>query len=737
MNKQESQQEAFRNIHDILKTIPNNNKNEYIVRIEEIIQNLVERSVIDISVPRIDPALLFDSPTIDDSNINVENEPGRKSEWGLDDCMTHYMEPKIANFYLAKHATEIIPDNEDGNISDYILRIINWYAPEMMQNNAIYTQGCEVFSYVMLLWELAFQKIPYEKMSKEEIVAHVTNGRRESSPDPRFYVLEFLNIQRKYLRIIVEGWDNKPEKRIRMDEILLRFSDIEADLNKLEKIDSGSVCSTPDGSIPHHRRHSILVPNLESVDNVYIPYNMKKSLEIDSGSDNETSDKPLNSIKTETIKEPNETLDLMETNDVNGTRQSRQSRPSSMLEIPDLRISFDDAKSRPSSMSFEDVIRSRPSTMSFDDVYETKPRQSNISIKSSDYISDEGEPSDICEKADNDPIPSETPSSQNLQNLQDVPSSISKELTHGLIINTEKKLLTAAPTCAFTSKPRMKVLDTIKFQAKLIHSSTFLLENHIESTKLDLNWISDADYLNNISQVDSVYLEIKYPKAEISFEKGSIKPSKEFTGAIQNALDHKNPYRELIKVFEKFGHFLPSKVILGDKLYSISKLPSVNIKSTDPKPINKEFETIDDFSPECTDYNNIIIQWENCIKSHNIDSSSLTSMDGNAVKRVMIKEWATSCIKRSYDSLNIIGWEGLYPLYEILNSYLCQEVKLCLGNDEQSISSGVKEKVLKSGVISIKSSQFKYRVNFDSSLESTNYQIFGKVLKQDDTQYEN
>ncbi|CAG8543627.1 5055_t:CDS:2 [Dentiscutata erythropus] len=786
--------------------------------------------------------------------------------------MTHYMEPKITNFYLAKHVTEIGHDNEDGVISDYILRIINWYAPEMMQNNAIYTHECEIYSYVMLLWELAFQRVPYEKMSTEEIVTHVTNGRRES-PEPPFYTLEFLNIQNKYLRIVAEGWVVNPEKRIRMDDILLRLSSIEADFTKPKRNNSGSVHSsdqldqrshirTRAASVPvkpyrqphqlllrskdnesrpdkhtipdspgfsrilspresrKSRPSSILTPRLEPVKESYTYFtatplemdfpesykiessneyyssspsntsylispeivieppkadvvikspiktsNLIKTIEVNETTNNasnlikydeviETSDEPLNSIKTETIEEPNETLDLIETNDVNGTKQSR---PSSMsFETPDLMettdvngnkpsrqtsISFDDSKSRPSSMSFDDVIRSRPSSVSFDDVYETKQsRQSSISLKSSELSDEnENEPSDI---SDDDPIPSEnkkiksleTPSSQN---LQEVPSSISEELYHALIVNTEKKLLTAALTCAFTSKPKMKILDTIKFKAKLMHSSTFLLENHIESTKLELNWISDVDTLNNISQVDSVYLEIKYPKAEVSFEKGSIKPSKEFTSAIQNALDNKNLYRELIKVFEKFGHFLPSKVILGDKLYSISKLSSLNPKSPEPRSINKEFKTADDFSTKCNDYKDIINQWDKYVKSYNIDPSSLTSINGDVVKRNCIKEWAISCLKKSPDSLKIISWEGLYPLYEILNSHLCQEVKLCLGNDEQTISSGVKEKVLKSGVIPIKSSQFKYRVNFDSSLESTNYKIFGKVLKQDGTQFEN
>ncbi|RIB18066.1 hypothetical protein C2G38_2086696 [Gigaspora rosea] len=177
--------------------------------------------------------------------------------------MTHYMEPKIANFYFAKHVSEIGLDNKD-HISNHISNVINWSAPEMMQNNALYTQECEVFSFVMLLWELAFQKIPYENMSKEEIVAHVTRGRRET-PNLPFYTLDLLNIQRKYLRIVAEGWDNKPEKRIRMGEILLKFSDIEAELNnksKKNKLESvGRSTRNPRNSISDDRRHSLRSPN--------------------------------------------------------------------------------------------------------------------------------------------------------------------------------------------------------------------------------------------------------------------------------------------------------------------------------------------------------------------------------------------------------------------------------------------------------------------------------------------
>ncbi|CAG8442496.1 18095_t:CDS:2 [Cetraspora pellucida] len=201
--KQEKQQKEFRDIHEILKTIPDDNKNQTLIQIEKII---IERSVLDFSIPRIYSSLLSDPP-----------------------ILTNYMEPKITNFYYAKHVLEA-----DKGSDDFILNIINWAAPEMMKTNSRYTEECEVFSFVMLLWELAYQRIPYQKMAKDEIIIHVTQNRRETEAQP-FSSLDFLHAQRKYLRIIKEGWCGKPEKRITMDEILLKLSEIDIELIKNEE----------------------------------------------------------------------------------------------------------------------------------------------------------------------------------------------------------------------------------------------------------------------------------------------------------------------------------------------------------------------------------------------------------------------------------------------------------------------------------------------------------------------
>ncbi|CAG8533896.1 13543_t:CDS:2, partial [Gigaspora rosea] len=822
MNKQESQHEDFKQIQEV-------------------------------PVPRIDSALLFDPPTHGDSKSNLENEPDRRPEWDQDDYVQ--MKHNIKKIY--KRGVEIEPDNEE-HIADYILNIINWYAPEMMQKNAVYTQECEVFSYVMLLWELAFQRIPYEKMSKEEIIYHVQNGRRES-PDPPFYTLEYLNIQRKYLRIIADGWDNTPERRIRMDDILLRFSDIENDLTKPKRNNSGSVhssdqldqlspirtraASTPVKPHPHYKKrpqtlglnesrpdkHTIpdspgfylsprnypkesrksrpmslilKTPTLEPVNELYHPYitetpgqitetpgqidsfeayQLEKpnkyespimitssppimpsaqdytsskteesyspkpnevnnneqinAIEANQQNINESSinivaDKPKqlrkddeapNKARDIVIEESSETLDLVTSNEVS---RFLRSKPQNSNRLSLIAADDDDAKS----------VRSIRSSIMSDDM--KTPSDNDIPSENDPSDNDDNDNDGPSEEADDDDQPPDSgrikspvsPASQ-----QNVPISISKKLNHGLIINAKKMQIATPLACASTSEPKMKVLDTIKFQVKFIPSSkprdSFLLEKHITVDFDSLDWISNADSLINTSQANSVYLEIKFSKAEITFEKGSIKPSKELDAAIKNSLNHNNPHRELIKVFEEFGHFLPSKVILGDKLYSISKS-----KFKKPEDLSQTSQT----SQTQKEYSEIIKQWQKCIKSNsNVDSSSLTSIGGNAIKKDKIKEWAISCLTKSPDSWNIINWEDLYPLYEILEPQVCQDVKLCLGIDEQTISTGVKEKVLRSGVIQINSSKYKYPVKFDIPLESNNYQIFGKISKQDGTPVDN
>jgi serine/threonine protein kinase len=126
------------------------------------------------------------------------------------------IQPKLTNFKFARefHANTTQIDN--------INALIHWLAPEKLSHiptdqekkskkeEPRYTIQCEIFSFGMLLWELAFQKVPYEGKSMLEIQRHVLKGNRETldfgglSPHP---------IQREFGEIIKLAWQQDPSFR--------------------------------------------------------------------------------------------------------------------------------------------------------------------------------------------------------------------------------------------------------------------------------------------------------------------------------------------------------------------------------------------------------------------------------------------------------------------------------------------------------------------------------------------
>ncbi|CAG8803619.1 1342_t:CDS:2, partial [Gigaspora margarita] len=66
--------------------------------------------------------------------------------------------------------------------------VVNWMSPEKMRklftesgtsNQIPYSKKCEIFSFGMLIWELAYQKIPYSNMKSNDVIIHVTKGNRK------------------------------------------------------------------------------------------------------------------------------------------------------------------------------------------------------------------------------------------------------------------------------------------------------------------------------------------------------------------------------------------------------------------------------------------------------------------------------------------------------------------------------------------------------------------------------
>ncbi|RIB05817.1 hypothetical protein C2G38_2117540 [Gigaspora rosea] len=142
--------------------------------------------------------------------------------------MTSRLEPRLANFHFARMSGDISLNLEDG-----VLNIIHWLAPEKMYEymslNAKkrpYTQKCEIFSFGMMLWELCFEKVPYQCKDMVYITNHVTKGGRERIP---IYSgsEEGKEIYLEFIKIIKIAWAHIPEERISISKLYIMLSNMQ------------------------------------------------------------------------------------------------------------------------------------------------------------------------------------------------------------------------------------------------------------------------------------------------------------------------------------------------------------------------------------------------------------------------------------------------------------------------------------------------------------------------------
>ncbi|CAG8497470.1 9683_t:CDS:2 [Ambispora leptoticha] len=130
------------------------------------------------------------------------------------------LDPKLGNFKFARDIHD-----KTKNLSSILPDVIRWMAPEQIKRytdtsddrhgkKGYYTFNCEMFSFGMLIWELCYEKIPYQGMSIKEISDHVLNGKRERLPPGEFKNPVDKVIQEKFVKIIDKVWRQTPQQRI-------------------------------------------------------------------------------------------------------------------------------------------------------------------------------------------------------------------------------------------------------------------------------------------------------------------------------------------------------------------------------------------------------------------------------------------------------------------------------------------------------------------------------------------
>ncbi|CAI2170749.1 13593_t:CDS:2 [Funneliformis geosporum] len=135
--------------------------------------------------------------------------------------VTARLEPKITNFEYARLTTD-----STSNLTN-ITEIVHWLAPEKLRNanTQSYNMKCEVFSFGMLLWELAFEKIPYERWEMAKIKEYVLSNKREKITFGKA-TPEIKNLQKIYAKIIVSAWQDDPQIRASLQQIFLELHDL-------------------------------------------------------------------------------------------------------------------------------------------------------------------------------------------------------------------------------------------------------------------------------------------------------------------------------------------------------------------------------------------------------------------------------------------------------------------------------------------------------------------------------
>ncbi|CAG8469770.1 1251_t:CDS:2 [Racocetra persica] len=317
-------------------------------------------------------------------------------------------------------------------------------------------------------------------------------------------------------------------------------------------------------------------------------------------------------------------------------------------------------------------------------------------------------------------------SSINNESLQHFFNENFFKLNHGLIISSQ--IMCVATNAAFNIKinPKNYIIKScaVNILSSKSKRETFLLENNINSGSFQLlpsKFINimtqSANILSDNSPVDDICLEIKCQKIILNFERESIQPTEIIKTAVNNALQSQRPYQELIKVFNLYGYILSQKIILGEKLYEMSYY---SLQET-PDHSGQQLELKESFEIDLSELDELFALWKN---KYRCNATYVMSLCGEAVKKDHVKKWIDVYYKQDFKTLQIINRDELFPLYEIFEESIRHEIESILG-----IKNEENEKILMTGITQIIENTKYYHVSFPVRLNSSNYQIFAKIVR--------
>ncbi|CAL5004631.1 unnamed protein product [Urochloa decumbens] len=116
---------------------------------------------------------------------------------------------KIADFGVARHGSQ------EGQMTAET-GTYRWMAPEII-NHKPYDNKADVFSFAIVLWELATSKVPYDNMTPLQAALGVRQGLRLDIP---------TSVHPKLSKLIRQCWDENPDVRPTFVEIIVELEDM-------------------------------------------------------------------------------------------------------------------------------------------------------------------------------------------------------------------------------------------------------------------------------------------------------------------------------------------------------------------------------------------------------------------------------------------------------------------------------------------------------------------------------
>ncbi|PKC12131.1 hypothetical protein RhiirA5_412196 [Rhizophagus irregularis] len=266
-------------------------------------------------------------------------------------------------------------------------------------------------------------------------------------------------------------------------------------------------------------------------------------------------------------------------------------------------------------------------------------------------------------------------------------------------IENSKKII-----CNFIKIPEINLID--RFYLDIIKPVTKLEQRFISNNIFSIQNLSTFPFIKNNDESYEGYSHVlvKYEKYEILLNMDSLKPTKEFEQAIEEALNSIKPLKALQDVHDEYGHLFPQKIVLGKSLKNI-------LQNLTPITFG-----------DVNDVNKILILLDN------LNVSYLLTQKGRIIEKNDLHSW----FRNINNHLEVVKFDNIIPSYKILKAEQQRKIDDILKNNFKIIMTGITDltDLNNNNVENYK------RIEFGLSVGSENYEVFGSIISENNTKLE-